>query len=391
MCLFIERLPSHPDYRTVSAKDVAEVKKKVKQVFPLAEEIKSKLKHRYKEEQKMRQEVEKKRQAELDKEEEKRRQEEDKLKLEELAILEQKKLESEEQWMREQEERYHELQEQERRKASQTDEQRDLPTNNLSSHSGLNNERPAVPSGTLEFVPNDLGDMSLIQPSRQDYVPPQVPDRELKKNLTINDIPGSPSPSVDRSTKPALIDHFTSPFGGSGLRQVTVPKDLISQFTAIAQPNTDKNVETLGILFGSLAQNAFHITDLFIPHQTGTPDSCDMEFEEDLIDYQDKLNLITLGWIHTHPTQTAFLSSVDLHSQFPYQKMLPEAIAIVYSPKFQETGIFRLTSDRGLDTIGRCKEKGFHYHAKEPPLFENCDHVTILENKKASVSDYRRK
>lgn len=38
----------------------------------------------------------------------------------------------------------------------------------------------------------------------------------------------------------------------------------------------------------------------------------------------------------THPTQTAFLSSVDLHTHCSYQMMLPESIAIVCSPKYQE-------------------------------------------------------
>lgn len=38
----------------------------------------------------------------------------------------------------------------------------------------------------------------------------------------------------------------------------------------------------------------------------------------------------------THPTQTAFLSSVDLHTHCSYQMMMPEAIAIVCSPKFNE-------------------------------------------------------
>lgn len=33
------------------------------------------------------------------------------------------------------------------------------------------------------------------------------------------------------------------------------------------------------------------------------------------------------------------------------------------------TGIFKLT-DHGLDIIGSCKQKGFHPHSKEPPLFE---------------------
>ena len=40
---------------------------------------------------------------------------------------------------------------------------------------------------------------------------------------------------------------------------------------------------------------------------------------------QDKRSLYPLGWIHTHPTQTCFLSSVDVHTQCGYQVLrLPE-------------------------------------------------------------------
>ncbi|CAN0515532.1 unnamed protein product, partial [Ectocarpus sp. 8 AP-2014] len=42
--------------------------------------------------------------------------------------------------------------------------------------------------------------------------------------------------------------------------------------------------------------------------------------------------LITLGWIHTHPKQDCFMSSVDLHTHCGYQLMLPEAVAVVYAP-----------------------------------------------------------
>ncbi len=37
--------------------------------------------------------------------------------------------------------------------------------------------------------------------------------------------------------------------------------------------------------------------------------------------------------IHTHPTQSCFMSSMDLHTHVAYQQMLPEAIAIVCAPK----------------------------------------------------------
>jgi len=83
-------------------------------------------------------------------------------------------------------------------------------------------------------------------------------------------------------------------------------------------------------------------------------DSCDTVKEEEILEYVFNENLITFGWIHvidlffyflilkiilliqTHPTQTAFLSSVDLHTHLPYQLLLQEAIAIVISPKFNE-------------------------------------------------------
>ena len=62
--------------------------------------------------------------------------------------------------------------------------------------------------------------------------------------------------------------------------------------------------------------------------------------------------------IHTHPSQTAFLSSVDLHTHMPYQLMLPEAVAIVCAPKFNETGFFVLTPNYGLDYIANCTLTG---------------------------------
>ncbi|RWV97612.1 hypothetical protein GW17_00039589 [Ensete ventricosum] len=37
--------------------------------------------------------------------------------------------------------------------------------------------------------------------------------------------------------------------------------------------------------------------------------------------------------LQTHPTQSCFMSSIDLHTQYAYQILLPEAIAIVMAPK----------------------------------------------------------
>jgi proteasome lid subunit RPN8/RPN11 len=41
--------------------------------------------------------------------------------------------------------------------------------------------------------------------------------------------------------------------------------------------------------------------------------------EEEIFEAQDSRNLYPMGWIHTHPTQTCFLSSIDVHTQCGYQ------------------------------------------------------------------------
>jgi len=46
----------------------------------------------------------------------------------------------------------------------------------------------------------------------------------------------------------------------------------------------------------------WYISHLLIPQQTGTTDSCDISNEEAIADFQDKHNLVTLGWIHVSTT-----------------------------------------------------------------------------------------
>jgi STAM-binding protein len=88
-------------------------------------------------------------------------------------------------------------------------------------------------------------------------------------------------------------------------------------------------------LCGRLVSNAFFVSKLVIPEQESTSDTCDTVNEGALFDYCDSENLMTLGWIHTHPTQTCFLSSRDLHTHSGYQVQLAESIAIVCAPRHQ--------------------------------------------------------
>lgn len=162
------------------------------------------------------------------------------------------------------------------------------------------------------------------------------------------------------------------------LKTLFVPSTLRTAFLQLAQPNTSRNLETCGILSGLLRNNAYFVTTLIIPAQDSTADTCHTTDEEALFNYQDSHDLFTLGWIHTHPTQTCFLSSVDLHTQCSYQLMLPESVAIVCAPsKSPSSGTFRLTDPPGLRVVKDCRQKGlFHPHSEE--------HVYVAAGKDAN-------
>ena len=53
--------------------------------------------------------------------------------------------------------------------------------------------------------------------------------------------------------------------------------------------------------------------------QEGTSDTVAALGEEEIFEAQDSRGLFPLGWIHTHPSQTCFLSSIDIHTQCGYQ------------------------------------------------------------------------
>lgn len=154
---------------------------------------------------------------------------------------------------------------------------------------------------------------------------------------------------------------------GAPLRTVFLPPKLRSQFLTLAASNTRRNLETCGILCGTLISNALFISRLLIPEQTSTSDTCETVNESAIFDYCDSEDLMVLGWIHTHPTQTCFMSSRDLHTHCGYQVMLPESIAIVCAPsKSPDWGIYRLTDPPGLKSVLNCTQSGlFHPHAEE--------------------------
>lgn len=334
LTLFIEKVRDHPEFKSVSAAEKSKVMKNVKSVMPRSEELKKLLKAQYENEYSdYCQILEIQRQRDAERAEEER----------------QAKLQIEGENLRKEISKYHD------EKAKNLQIQRD----------------------------KELAMWHQLKINQEDQ-PVPVPDRSSKPPS----VSGNPSaiPKIpDRSSKPSMSLYSES----GGLRRVQVPTMLMGKFLSLAESNTKNNIETCGVLAGKLSHNKFRITHLIIPQQSGTSDSCTTSGEESIFEYQEKYGLLTLGWIHTHPSQTAFLSSVDLHTHLSYQLMLPEALAIVMAPKYNETGFFSLTPDHGLDFIANCRESGFHPHPKDPPLFAELNHVDLEADGDVTVVDLR--
>ncbi|KAF5137258.1 AMSH-like protease sst2 [Metarhizium anisopliae] len=199
---------------------------------------------------------------------------------------------------------------------------------------------------------------SLSPPSRppKEYIhaPPRDPSYISRRELPVvpNKVPVAdslsasyPSYEVARKNQPPLppktLDGPSLPKkerlafkpgayleNGDPIRSVFLPSKLRAAFLDVAAPNTNKGLEMCGILCGTPVNNALFVRSLLIPDQKCTSDTCETENESAIFDYCAGEDLMVLGWIHTHPTQTCFMSSRDLHTHAGYQVMMPESIAI---------------------------------------------------------------
>lgn len=191
-------------------------------------------------------------------------------------------------------------------------------------------------------------------------VPPPLPAKQPAfdapalppKRITTSDVPPIPrkAPLSSATEYTDLTSHQAAPAvprkerltfrpgayleNGEPIRSVFLPTQLRQEFLKLAENNTRAGLEMCGILCGMPINNALFVRCLLIPDQKCTSDTCETQNESAMFDYCDKEDLLMIGWIHTHPTQTCFMSSRDLHTHAGYQIMMPESIAIVCSPKF---------------------------------------------------------
>ena len=224
-----------------------------------------------------------------------------------------------------------------------------------------------------------------------------------------------------------------------GLRRIILPSALVSIFSSAAAANTNiapRGIETCGLLLGreEAPSRNLLVSHIFLPTQKGGENDCELlpSGEDALLRYCLENGLMTLGWIHTHPSQGCFMSAVDVHTHSSYQASLPEAIAIVvapndpHSPPGGRFAIFRLTDETtpasvllrpqaredakvdanlaaprsiittgmyrtGLSIILSCKQRGFHPHdeTSEMTIYEESKHIAIDSGRGIDFVDQR--
>lgn len=250
-------------------------------------------------------------------------------------------------------------------------------------HSSAHAEHDFQVTSQIEFCVNSCHGYGKYFPSAAITVTESVP---VVGHISRVSVPESSSEHLE-STSEGLAASTT-------LKDVHISAKLMEEFMELAKSNTEKDLETCGILGASLKNETFYVTTLIIPKQETTSNSCQAQNEEEIHAILEQQSLFPLGWIHTHPSQTCFLSSIDLHTQYSYQLMLQEAVAIVMAPTdpTRRCGIFRLTDPGGISVLRECEDRGFHPHpepADNTPIYESCSHVCVNPNLRFEIIDLR--
>jgi STAM-binding protein len=269
---------------------------------------------------------------------------------------------------------------------------------NVPSNHAIRNQESLTPSQRAQsshvFQPPVLPPKSAIQPS---ISAPPLPEKHLSTPTPTTNI----SPAKSPPSKPTYTFAPSAYLeNGNPLRTLFLPPTLRHSFLQLAAANTLANLETCAFLAGTLLSNALFISKLILPRQTSTADTCEMTHESDLFAYIDAVpDLIILGWIHTHPSQSCFMSSRDLHTHAAYQMMLPESVAVVCAPSKGDSadggewGVFRLTDPPGKRAILECEQPGiFHPHDVEGGLYTGAlrpGHVVEAKGLEFEVVDLR--
>ena len=118
----------------------------------------------------------------------------------------------------------------------------------LPSALGLATSQPGAPLQGSFVYGDTLADFKPSAPPPVGLGGPQIEPSTSGYGSTAGT---NNTPSVDRSTKPTKPNRFLNPIE-TGIRPLTVPKDLAQTFLKYVRGNTAKNVETCGLITGKI-------------------------------------------------------------------------------------------------------------------------------------------
>jgi STAM-binding protein len=93
---------------------------------------------------------------------------------------------------------------------------------------------------------------------------------------------------------------------------MSIPSNFVEIFETLAEANTERGMETGGILAGQQIGNSFEVTHLIIPEQIAANDRWEVQDVRQITNYFVYHDMIMLGLIHTHPQMTSFLPTHSL-------------------------------------------------------------------------------
>ena len=277
----------------------------------------------------------------------------------------------------------------------------------LSNTSFVQSSRPSLNSGPVSSANGGNGDIVAKRHPRR-LRPSEMNNPELyqyKKTIQIssskrprNELYVSNSSSWNRYNSLKNVRDVTTGQLDIGTLPISVSPELVDMFLAVSEINTSNKIETGGLLGGILEDSRrFVVTELIIPNQIGRRDFWEACDAPQIQEYFTAKELIILGSIHTHPPPAeSFLSSVDLHQQFDFQKDIPSAISIVIAPAHMPQNVpafaYSLT-DLGLTVLADCKRAGFHQHRERSGashrLYKDADHLTWSPDINTFLADLR--
>ncbi|CAN6913207.1 unnamed protein product [Brassica oleracea] len=263
--------------------------------------------------------------------------------------------------------------------------------------------KPALPTSQTSGAYNSKPIVQQFQKLSFDFLPPNQATLSRHSFLGPNGLkPGPALPSLEEKE------------GSNPYQHLHVPVRIMEDFLRLARSNTERNLVTLwsacwlsekqGVSYhyshNSKAGVYLRFCSLYLAFCMYSPvgDSshtwsiliCKKKYSK----FRTDSLYFPWVWIHTHPTQTCFMSSVVFHTHYSYQIMLPEAVAIVMAPTDETTphGIFHLSDPSGVSVIRNCQQRGFHPHEESEdgnPIYEHCSHVFLNAKLEYEVLDLR--